>query len=86
MQEKQIDNTTNDCFFLSLNGPTGPIQSLIRDVRLCVVSVSVPLFLFFLNVLLLPFTKVKSQIDRIQKDSLRKSYETTLVSDLEILA
>ena len=34
----------------------------------------------------LSFTKVKSQIDQLQKDSLGKSCEKTLVTDLEILA
>ena len=45
----------------------------------CVVCFTVCVLL---NVLLLPFKKVKSQIDRLQKDSLVKSYERKLVSDL----
>ena len=61
-------------FTFSLYKPTGLIQSLSRNVRLCVyVSVSVPLFAGFFNVIFLPFTKVKSPIDRLQKDSLGKS-------------
>ena len=43
-------------------------------------------FLFFLNVLLLPFKNVEIQIGQLQKDSLEKSYKWTLVSDLAILA
>ena len=39
-----------------------------------------------LNVLLPPFTNVKSQIDRLQKDFLGKSYERTVVSEIAILA
>ena len=39
-----------------------------------------------LNVLLLPFTKVESQIDQLQKDFLVKSNETTLVSEFAIKA
>ena len=39
-----------------------PIQSLSREVCLCVVCVCAILLCFFLNVLLLPFTKVESQI------------------------
>ena len=37
------------------------------------ICVCVPLFAVLLNVLLLPFTKVASQIDRSQKESLGKS-------------
>ena len=43
----------------------------------------VPFFAFFLNILLLPFTKVKSQIDQRQKG---KSYEKTLIVEFVILA
>ena len=46
----------------------------------------VPLFAFSLTSLLLPFTKVESQINQLQKDSLGEIYERTLVSDLAILA
>ena len=45
-----------------------------------------PLFVFFLNVLVLPFRKAKSQIDQLQKDSLGKSYEIILVSEIAIFA
>ena len=68
----------------SLNWPTWPIQSLSCDVRLfdCLCH-----FLrIFFNVLLLPFTKVESQIGQSQNDSLGISYDRTLVSDLAILA
>ena len=44
------------------------------------------LLLGFFKVLLLQFTKVKSQIDQLQKDSVGKSYEKTLLSDFDILA
>ena len=44
----------------------------------------VPHFAGVLYVLLLPFTKVEHQIDRLQTDSLRKSYISKLVSDLAI--
>ena len=51
------------------------------------VLLSVPLFaFFFLNVLLLPFTNFKSQINQSQKDALGKRNERTMISDLEILA
>ena len=40
----------------------------------------------FFNVLLLSFTKVESQNDKFQKDSLHKSNEQKLVSDVAILA
>ena len=47
-------------FSFSLNRPTGPMQSLSRNV----VCVSLAHFAFFsFNVLFLPFTKVKSQIN-----------------------
>ena len=46
----------------------------------------VPFFALFFNILLIPFSKVKSQIDRQQKDSLGKSYEKkTFVSEFVIL-
>ena len=35
---------------------------------------------------ILPFNKVKSQIDQLQKDYLGKYFESTLVSDLSLLA
>ena len=40
----------------------------------------------FVNIFLLPFIKVESQIDWLQKDSLGKSNERTLVSEFAILA
>ena len=40
----------------------------------------------FLDILLLSFTKVESQINQPQQDSLGKSKDRTLVSKLEILA
>ena len=43
-------------------------------------------FLHFKNVLLLPFTQVKSQIDQLEKGSLRESCKRTAVSDYAILA
>ena len=43
-------------------------------------------FLHFKNVLLLPFTQIKSQIDQLKKGSLRESYKRTVVSDYAILA
>ena len=46
-----------------LNRPRGPIQSLRRNVCKSVCCVCQ----CFLNVLLLPFTKVESQIDQLQK-------------------
>ena len=39
----------------------------------------------FCNVLLLPLTKVKSQIDELQKKSFKKHNEKTMVSELAIL-
>ena len=61
-----------------------PIQSISCDVRgsyvICFICH------FFLYVLLIPFTKVKIQIDQLQKDSLGKSYEITLISESAILS
>ena len=71
--------------WFSLNRPTGAIQSLSHYNCLCVCE-SVPFFAFFFNVLLFQFTKVKSPIDQLQKDSLGNSSERTLVSDLTIWA
>ena len=34
------------------------------------------------SLLLLPFTKVESQIDKLQKDFFGNNYEITLVSEL----
>ena len=57
--KKDDDDTDNEVFFsFSLNRPTGPIQSLSLNVRLCV-----PLFVLFKRVLLLSFTKFESPID-----------------------
>ena len=36
--------------------------------------------------LIIPFRKVESQIEQLQQDSLRKSCEMTLVSEMVILA
>ena len=41
---------------------------------------------FLLNVLLLPFTKVESQFDQVQQDSVRKSIEIILISKFAVLA
>ena len=51
---------------------------LMKEVRLYPRNV--------LNVLFLPFTKVKTQIEWLQKDSLGKSNDKTLVSECPILA
>ena len=62
-------------------------KSLIVTMAVCMcVSVCLCHFLHFSNILLLPLTKVKSQIDILQKDSLGKNLKRTLVSDLVILA
>ena len=59
--------------------------TLSRDVcQSCVVCAT--FCVFFLNVLLLPFTNFKSQINQSQKDALGKGNERTMISDLEILA
>ena len=42
--------------------------------------------LILLNILLLQFTKVESQFNQLQKDSLGKSNEITLVYEFSILA
>ena len=51
----------------------------------CVLCV--PLFEFLVHVLLLQFTKFKSQVNKLQKKvSIGKSDETTLFNNLAILA
>ena len=75
------------CFFsiLNLKGyQKGIIGSKVTAILMTTSVCFTPLI--FLNVLLLPFTKVKSEINRIQKDSLGKSYEKTLVSEFAVLA
>ena len=49
------------------------------------MSVCCMLYHFF-YILLLQVTKVESQINQLQKDSLGKSFELTLVSEFAILA
>ena len=64
----------------SLNWPTGPIPSLSLNLRLCVLCVSVPLFLFF-KLLITPIYKGWTS-----NWSFTKRYERALVSELAILA
>ena len=62
-----------------------PIQSIRRDIRAFLYVIA--LFASsFLNVSLLPSTKVKCRIDQFQKDSLVESCERTLVSEFAILS
>ena len=72
----------------SLNRPSGPIQSISRDVRLsaCLSVCMSPLVRYRLNVFLPPFTKVLGKIVFGFLDSLGKSYATEVVSDFAILA
>ena len=61
-------------FFLILN---------LKGHQNCIIGSQV-FIIVFLKILFLPFTKVKSQINQLQKDSLGKSYEWTLVSECVI--
>ena len=51
------------------------------SLSLLCVCVCVQLFVC-LNIILLPLTKVESQLNQLQIDSLGKTYERTLVLDL----
>ena len=70
----------------SLNRHTGPIQSLSGDVRPCVCRCH--FFCVFYNVLIFPFTKIKSPIDILQKiflmEKLRKDISASISIGKEI--
>ena len=71
--------------WFSLNRSTGLIHSPIRDVPLCVfVSVCATSCDLEKNILL-PFTKVESPINHLQKESAGKIKDMILVSDLKYL-
>ena len=58
-----------------------PIQSISHNVH-----VSYVVQCFSVNILLLPFTTVESQVIQLQKDSFGNSYKRTVVSEFAILA
>ena len=64
----------------SLHQPLGWFSLLVGISVCCAIKFKI------VNVLLLPFTKVKSGSYQLQKDSLGKNYERTSVSEFAILA